>query len=201
MKSKFNIKILFFMLAFIFLILTILTIRSTYARYVTSLTAGGSVELGRWLIKVNDQNIMENSDLSKKIIPKFSGSTYIAEDKIVPTSTGSVQIKLDYQDVTVPFQYDISFATSEDTFLEDFKITSYSVDDGELINTTETFTSITDSIYPNNATRTRVIKLNFTWLDGDGEQLDDVEDTTFSYITDELGLRFNLTFTQLQPII
>ena len=128
MKSKINIKLLFLILALLFLVLAIISIRTTYARYVTSLTAGGSVELGRWLIKVNDQNILDNADLSNIITPIFNeGSEYITEGKVAPASTGYTEIVIDYSKVTVPFKYDISF--SSDT-ISDFSLTSYSVDGG-----------------------------------------------------------------------
>ena len=201
MKSKFNTKLLFFLIALIFLLLTVIIIQSTYARYVTSLTTGGSVELGRWLIKVNDQNIIQDPNLSNKIIPVFDSSDYIAEGKIAPTTTGHVEINVDYQEVTVPFSYDISFSYDESTVLEDFKLTSYSIDEGETISVDDSFTSITETILPTNATRTKKFTLNFAWVEGEdeGETLDDIEDTERARTLDQLGLRFNMNFTQLQP--
>lgn len=201
MKSKFNIKLFCFLTGLIFLILSILVIRTTYARYITSLTAGGSVELGRWLIKVNNQNIIENSDLSNKIIPKFIDSDYIAEGKIAPTSTGYVEINLDYQDVTVPFKYDVAFSYDDSTLIEDFKLISYSIGDGELVTVDDSFTSITETISPEDTTRTKLLKLNFSWVDGEGELLNDTQDTVRAYNLNSLGLKFDINFTQLQPII
>lgn len=211
MKSKINMKLLFFVFALLFLTLAIITIQATYARYVTSLTAGGSVELGSWLIKVNDQNIMENSDLSNKIVPIFNKasendefSEYIAEGKLAPTSIGYVVITLDYSKVTVPFKYDISFSavpSTTPTFLEDFIFTSYSIDDGEEVTVDDSTVPITDTISPDDATRTRALKLNFAWFDGNGESFDDALDTSFSRNNDDLGMRFNLSFTQLQPTL
>lgn len=202
MNSKFYIKILLFLTALIFLIMTIISIRTTYARYVTSLTAGGSVELGRWLIKVNDQNIIQDSNISNTITPVIDSSDYIADGKIVPTSTGYAEIEFDYQEVTVPFVYDIKFTYGESTVIEDFKLTSYSIDGGEAITVDDTFTSITETITPDNATRTKTFKLNFAWLDETDEDatLTDIEDTERARNIQELGLRFDIKFTQLQPV-
>ena len=197
MKSKINIKLLFLILALLFLVLAIISIRTTYARYVTSLTAGGSVELGRWLIKVNDQNILDNADLSNIITPIFNeGSEYITEGKVAPASTGYTEIVIDYSKVTVPFKYDISF--SSDT-ISDFSLTSYSVDGGAEIPIADPSSPITDTILPTDATRTRTLKLNFAWYEGAGEQLDDTSDTTYALEYDEIGMLFDLQFTQLQP--
>lgn len=201
MKSKINIKTLFFLLSILFLILTIFLIQFTYARYITALTAKSYVEMGSWLIRVNNQNIIENSDVSDVITPVFdSNPQYIAEGKISPTSTGYVEITIDYQEVTVPFKYEISLEPDTNTILEDFKLISYSIDGGSTVSVDDSSSIITATIAPNETTRTRTIKLNFAWLDGaEDEALDDIEDTAYSRNVDALGLRFNMAFTQLQP--
>ena len=53
MKYKINLKLLFFIASIVSLIITIVFIQITYARYVTSLTAKSNVELGTWSIKEN----------------------------------------------------------------------------------------------------------------------------------------------------
>ena len=198
MKSKINIKLLFFIVSLFFLILTLILIQFTYARYVTSLTDTSSIELGKWLIYVNNQDITTDSNLSTVIVPEFIDSEYIAEGKIVPTSEGFVEIEINYQAVTVPFKYDISFEHSDSSFLEDFKFTGYSIDDSEVIPLADSSSTITDTISPTDTPRTRTLKLNFTWFDGTGEALDDNEDTTYSNTIDQLLLNFNMEFTQLQ---
>lgn len=201
MKFKINMKVFFFFLAILFLILTIFLMRFTYARYITALTAKSSVEMGSWLIRVNNQNIIENSDVSDIITPVFdSNPQYIAEGKISPTSTGYVEITIDYQEVTVPFKYEIFLEHDTNTILEDFKLISYSVDGGSTVSVDDSSSIITATILPNETTRTRTLKLNFAWLDGgENEVFDDIQDTAYSHNVDALGLRFNMAFTQLQP--
>lgn len=204
MRVKLNVKLLFFILAILFLILAIITIRGTYARYVTALTAEGSAELGKWLITVNEQNIIENSNLSNTIVPVFNkpdedseNSEYIAEGKIAPGSVGYVIITLDYSKVTVPFKYDMSFSATP--ALEDFDFASYSIDSGEDITVTDPNLIITGTILPDETTRTRTLKLNFAWKEGTGETLNDVADTLFTINNENIGMRFNFEFTQLLP--
>lgn len=173
---------------------------STYARYLTALTATSTVELGSWLIKVNNQNIIENADLSEKIIPVFeSNPEYIAEDKIVPTSTGYVEINIDYEKVNVPFKYEVSFSQGNSTILEDFKFTSYSINGGSLTSVDDSNTMITETISPTETNRTRSLLLNFAWIDNTDETLNDIQDTTYSRNFENLEFRFNVNFTQLQP--
>ena len=200
MNLKIDKKLSFFILAIIFLILTLITINSTYARYVTSLTAKSTVELGSWLIKVNDQNIMDNSDISSKITPVFNeNSEYIAQGVIAPTSTGYVVITVDFSKVTVPFQYDITFTHEANSPLEDFNLTSYSIDNGELVTVTYPTEPITNTILPTDTPKTKTFKLNFEWFDGEDENFTDIDDTAFYINNSEIGLRFNIEFTQLQP--
>lgn len=197
---KFNIKLCTFILAIFFFLFSVYLIYTTYARYVTALTATSTVELGSWMIEVNNQNIIENSDLSEKIIPIFNSNTeYIAEGKIVPTSTGYVEIDINYEKVNVPFEYKINFSQSNSTVLEDFKFTSYSIDGGSLVTVDDSNSIITETISPDETPRTRSLLLNFAWFDGTGETFNDINDTAYSRNFDELGLQFNIEFIQLQP--
>lgn len=198
MKSKINIKLLLFILSLLFFILTIFLIRSTYARYITSLTARSSVEMGSWFITVNDQNIVENSDISNIVTPIFNeDSEYIAENKIAPTSTGYVLIEVDYSKVTVPFNYTISFSSAGTTSLEDFNLVSYTVNGGSIVEVGNSSTTITDTVSPTDAVKIKNYKLNLQWFDGTGEHLSDIQDTAFSRNNSNIGLRLNMTFNQL----
>lgn len=198
MKFKFNIKLFFLFLTILFFILTAFLINNTFARYITSLTATSTVEMGRWLILVNNQNIIENSNLSERIIPVFnSNPTYIAEDKIVPTSTGYVTVNINYEEVSVPFEYKISFLQGNSTPLTDFKFTDYSIDGGPAIPVDNLNSIITGNITPDGITTEHNFLLNFAWLDDSSASLDDSKDTAYSRNFDELNLLFNLEFTQL----
>ena len=195
---KFNIKFCFFILTCIFLIFTVFLINSTFARYITALTATSTVEMGTWSIIVNNQNVVENSNLSECITPIFnSNPTYIADDKIVPTSTGYVEININYEEVNVPFEYKISFKQENSTILEDFKFTDYSIDGGTAIMVDNADSSIIGTINPDGLTTEHNFLLNFAWIDDESASFDDMEDTAYSRNFDELNFLFNLEFTQL----
>ncbi len=205
MKSKINFKLFFFLAAIISLILTILSLLTTYSRYVTSITAKSYVELGKWLILINNQDITDNSDISSVLTPVFDKSDYIAEGNLVPTSSGSVTIDVNYEGVTVPFSYEISFSSESTPIMKDLKLVSYNIDDGktilvediEIIDSEHPSPIITGTISPDIATRISTFKLNFAWVDGDGEVFNDVQDTVYTHNVDEIGLRFNMKFTQV----
>ena len=201
MKLKFNIKFSFFILTVLFLISTIFLIYSTFARYLTALTTTSTVEFGSWSILVNNQNIMENANLSECIIPVFnSNPTYISEDTIVPTSSGYVEININYEEVSVPFEYKISFDQGNFTPLEDFKFINYTINGGSPIIVDNSITSIAGTINPDGVTTECDFVLNFAWIDDNSASLDDIEDTTYSRNFDKLNFLFNLEFTQLESV-
>lgn len=201
MKFKFNIKFSFFILTVLFLILTIFLISSTFARYITALTATSTVEMGSWSILVNNQNIIENANLSERIIPVFnSNPTYIAENTIVPTSSGYVEININYEEVSVPFEYKISFDQGNSTPLEDFKFINYSINGGSAIIVDDSNSSIIGTINPDGVTTERNFLLNFTWIDDNDSSFNDVQDTAYSRNFDKLNFLFNLEFTQLESL-
>lgn len=141
--------------------------------------------------------------MSGVVTPEFNtDSEYMAEGKIVPGSTGHVEITIDYTNVTVPFKYEISF--DDTTLLEDFKFTGYSIDG---VAAEEPSTLITNTILPTAETKTQTLKLNFGWYDGQNEEVeveteensDDIQDTLFAKENDSLSVNFNITFTQINP--
>ena len=194
MKFKFNIKLLILLWAFIFLIISILSIRSTYARYVTALNSNSYIDISRWLLKVNTQDIIQNSNFSGNFELKFNeDSEYIAENKITPASTGYAEVLIDYSYITLPFTYSITFSSDS---LEDLKFTGYSIDDGEIIE--HNTATITKNVNPDGVTTTQSFKLHFTWFDGTGETSNDIQDTTYSRSPENMKLDMSVTFTQLE---
>lgn len=197
MKFKFNKKLLTLLSSFIFLAFSIISIRDTYARYITSLTTKSYVELGSWQISINDHDIMNNSNFSGAILPLANTSTqYVTANKIVPGVTGDITLKIDYSNVRVPFKYELSYTPDNVSFLEDIKFTNYTID-----ATTSEYTgaNITNTITPDGHTTMQTLKLTFTWLDGTDESSDDVQDTNYANILESIKLNFNISFTQIQP--
>jgi len=197
-KFKFNKKLLILLCSFIFLAFSIISIRDTYARYVTSLTTKSHVELGRWLLTVNNHNIMENSDFSAAISPLLNTSTdYMLENKIVPGSSCYIDFNVDYTNVNMPFRYTLTYNPDATAYLEDLKFTTYTING---VTSEYIGNSLTSIIIPDGVTTLQNLKLNFIWLDGAGEASDDIADTKYAYDNDKIKLHFNISFTQLQPI-
>ena len=194
---KFNKKVFIYYCAIICLFLAILLIRSTFARYVTSLDTASHIEMGRWLLRINEHDILGNSNFSGVLSPIFkSEHDLIEKNKLAPTAKGYVDIEIDYLDVTVPFKYELTYVQGKDTYLDDFKLMTFSIDDDEFEYNDEPITNV---IVPDNTTTKQLIRLNYEWLDGDSTTLDDIEDTDFIRTFENIFLNYTIKFTQLTP--
>lgn len=98
-------------LTLIMLILTILKIGDTYAKYYAKAqTATLSQDVGQWVIKVNEMDIYSETGESVEFtINKFNNFSNpdAAPDKISPSSTGYTDIVIDPTGTDVAVRYDI----------------------------------------------------------------------------------------------
>ena len=104
-------KKVFKILTLIMLILTILKIADTYAKYYTKgHTSSLSEEVGQWVIKVNDMDIYseggQSVEFSVTNISNFTNAN-AAPDKISPASEGYTNIIIDPTGTDVAVRYDI----------------------------------------------------------------------------------------------
>lgn len=109
-------KKVFKILTLIMLILTILKIADTYAKYYTKgHTSSLSEEVGQWVIKVNDMDIYseggQSVEFSVTNISNFTNAN-AAPDKISPASEGYTNIIIDPTGTDVAVRYDIEINLS-----------------------------------------------------------------------------------------
>ena len=57
-------KRVFLIFACLWIIISLLIIRSTYAKYLTSIDGGTNVNIAQWNLILNKQDILQNSDFS-----------------------------------------------------------------------------------------------------------------------------------------
>lgn len=197
-SKKIDSKFLFLVLAILGVILCYFTIQTTYAQYVSSLPQTSHVTLGSWMLTINNQNIIENSNISELVVPQFYnklGDEQLAtENKIVPTSTAYIELVLDYSKVTTPFKYELTFSQTNTEVLKDLKMLNLTIDD--TLYTPEN-NSITINIDPKTST-SQTIHFNICWDDSESQTMDDILDTKYAntQITN-LALLLNMKFTQL----
>lgn len=71
-------------LALLWFIISFLVIKVTYAKYLSSIDSNASIGISAWKIKLNNQDVIQNSDFSNNLELIFPGDDYYKEDTIVP---------------------------------------------------------------------------------------------------------------------
>ena len=77
-------KRMLLLLACLWLIISFLLIKSTYAKYLSTIDSNANISISAWRIKLNTQDIMSNSDFTQNMNLIFPGNDYYLEDTIVP---------------------------------------------------------------------------------------------------------------------
>lgn len=114
MKKKSIKKPLKLLLAIIILAILIWVISNTYSKYINAIKNTSSISIANWNILINDQNITEESDFTDVIDFELDTSSHIAEDVIVPTSSGQFTVDLESTGTDLPFEYEFSVADNID---------------------------------------------------------------------------------------
>lgn len=179
--------------ALFFLVVCFYFMQETYAKYVTTSEGKINAKIARWNIKVNETDIKNNASLTQDIIPTFEKSENIAENVIAPTIKGYFDLNIDASAVDVSLTYQILI--EENDLISDFIITGYQIDDGNLINLTNT-NEITNDILLDEVNRVQTIRIYFEWYDETDNKMDDDADTTVTIDNDNLTLNVKLSFTQ-----
>lgn len=144
-RSETKLKILRILFV-ISLIITILFISNTYAKYQENIATTYNIGIKKWNIKLEEQHfdsargnnktgtytgvndaLKAGKTLSQIIEPTLIDSEYVSDNTIAPGREGYLEFDIDYSQVDVPFTFDFSFAQT--TELSDFEIYAYSVDD------------------------------------------------------------------------
>ena len=77
-------KKVLFVLACFWLIISFLIIKSTYAKYLSTINSNANISISAWRIKLNTQDIMANSNFTQNMNLIFPGDNYYVADNIVP---------------------------------------------------------------------------------------------------------------------
>lgn len=182
MKEKNKIKIIE-ILCMISLIITIVSIQRTYARYFEQVDTTYNTNIKRWLVKVNDTIIHDAQTLNEVMEPIITENENVNTDILVPGQTGYFEMLIDYTDVDLTFEYEFSMEQLNETPLDDFEIYGYEVIDGETHTITETseIKGIIDPTTELNSAgeKKREIRILFRWNDGEENTMDNKADTQF----------------------
>lgn len=193
MSNSITTKKVLLLLACIWFIITFSIIQTTYAKYVTNLNANTNISISYWNILVNEQDIIENSDISGSMTCVFPGSTYSKSDVIVPGATGYFDLNIDSSKVSVPFKLTVTSAINEtSTLTTDLKVSGYSIDGGDIVELTDDALNFSCNVAQD--TDSTLVRVYTTWVD-DGQ--DSKEDTELGITGGTAILDVTLDFEQI----
>ena len=169
-------KKLIILLALIVSCYLLFVVIKTFAKYSTSVSQVANMGIADWNIKVNNSTIQSGQPATFTIQPVLPGSTHIASGIMASTAEGYFNLALDYTDVDVSFAYSIDIQPNQNSSVSDLKVLSYAIDGGQSTPFNSN-SGIGDTIYYNNATRTRTITIYIKWDDSSSASMNNIEDT------------------------
>ena len=201
MKKKVKIILVMIMLSF-----TMCIMSNTYSRYVADTTGEIEALFSKWQILVNDNDILNNTETSFKLVPIINDNKNVKTNTIAPSSTGYFDIEVDPSLVDVSFDYDITFSI-DNTEFTDLMISKYAILDnnyveGDVIN----YNSINENkingtlLYDNNTENFKfnkfTVRVFFEWYECETEKMNDENDTNLQSKFNSFNINANIHFSQ-----
>lgn len=194
---KYNQKIKF-ILACISLIICLSFIKETYAKYITEASGQANITIAKWKILVNNEDVINNNNITQTITPNFTNNENIKDNVIAPGATGYFDLIIDPTNTDVTFSYEITTSIHKDSSVQDLIITGYSKDEGETITfSKEEEKKITDIIFYNPENKSTKIRVYITWQDDETELMNNQADTSATLTENSLAkVNVNIKFIQ-----
>ncbi len=188
-----------FILIFIFIVSFsfIYLFQTSLAKYRKQVTGNVDLQIARWNIKINDEDVANKSVLTNDIVPVFEGNEYTNDSVIAPGSKGYCDIIIDATNVDVDFTYELGISIGEENQISDLRTTGYILNPTEDSTITEipTDQAITGEIV-HNTSQTK-IRIYFEWYDEEDNNMDNTADTEVGIDeTSKAVVSANIRFSQ-----
>ncbi len=178
------------------LFLLITFVQDTYAKYNTQATGDANVNISRWQISINNQDIISDSFITNVITPTIISNQHVKSGTMAPLSEGYFDLLIDYTNVDVSFSYEVSTEISLSSSVTDLQVTGYSENGGSVIPLSGSM-DINGSVLLSNPLRTKTLRIYMTWDDSLTETMNNSDDTMASINLGKAILTVNLGFTQI----
>ncbi len=116
-----------FLVILIMVLLTGYVIRTTYAKYLTQATATAEKVAGAWVIKINNMNITSPTGATQSFTINnlnYGSNAYVADNKMAPGTTGSLDIAIDPTGTTTAVRFDVTLDASSLNISDAISMTS-----------------------------------------------------------------------------
>lgn len=200
-KKDIKTKKISLILSMTSLIICLLTIKTTYAKYITNASGDASIQIARWKILINNQDINQNKELTSVIKPIFEGNENIEKNVIAPTAEGYFDIIIDASNTDVSFNYEITTQNNEETAVTDPILSSYTIDEGEKqpITSEDGQLKLTGNIPYTQENKNIKIRIYLKWNDDEttGATMNNEQDTKATQKeTNQAKTTINVKFIQ-----
>lgn len=193
---KIDRKILY-IIASLSLICSILTIKETYSKYITSAEGDANLSIASWKIKINDQSILSNTSITNTITPVFTGNENVSDGYIAPKSEGYFDIVIDTTDVDVSYEYILNTSVSEKSAVKDLIVTGYSIDNNPKVEINNNNSTIKNTVLKSSDISIINLRIYIAWDDSLNATMNNADDTLASLSGENASLNVILTFTQI----
>ena len=173
-------------IAFIVLLITVVSITGTYALFETEAVAEEEFDIGRWVIKVNNSDISLAHTITLNNFT-YSTSTHTEDGYFAPGRSASFNVIIDASDTDVSVEYELDI---DDSVLDDHPNISFNIVN---TNTNESLNGTTYSgvIGLNDQNRTISLMITLVWANNAQYDPNDTD-----LIGDELEFLINANFKQ-----
>ncbi len=189
-----------FILIFIFIVSFsfIYLFQTSLAKYRKQISGNVDLQIAKWNIKINDEDVLNKSVLTNNIIPVFEGNEYTKDSVIAPGSKGYCDIIIDATNVDVDFTYELGISIGEENQISDLKTTGYIINPTN--NTEDTIIELNGEAIKGEITHNTAqtkIRLYFEWYDEDDNNMDNKADTDVAIDeTSQAVISANIRFSQ-----
>lgn len=180
--------------ALLSLFYSVTLIQTTYAKYVSSAEANSNINIARWSITINNQDVIQNSNFTNSLSPVFNNNQYIKENVIAPTSEGYFDIIIDGTNADVSFKYTVTINPISNRTIKDLKIVKYTIDDIDYTYND----NIAGIINYNDENKTKSIRVFFIWNDDEETQEMNNSEDTLATINGNANYRVNINLIQVK---
>ena len=192
--DKKNLKKFLIILTLIMFVVTIYKISSTYALLQSQTESVISKEIGKWNIKINENDI--TNGLSQEIVIdnfKMVTNSNVKDGKIAPGTSGTLDLILDPVDTDVSVRFDVSF--NKISQAEQIKLISIEKVDGNtnLIKTAEsTYSGVMGLSEITNKTAAVTIRIEIGWENDEANNEIDTKIGTAQTLDLEIPIEINV---------
>lgn len=193
-RRKKNFKKLFLIVAFSSLLFLLTFVSETFAKYKSDATGLADISIARWNIFINDQDIIEYSDISNVLEPTFIPSEHVKSGVLAPQVVGYYDIVINYTNVDVSFNYTIESNINEDSSVQDIIITGYSLNGGDIIPIED---KIEGTGLFTDTNKIKSYRVYITWSDEETDSMDNSQDTAAALSGENASIDVNVNFSQI----